>query len=93
MSIANLNDMEVQVDVSENDVLRIDLGDTAEIEVDAYLDRKFKGIVTQIANSAGSGGLIQVATEQATNFKVKIRILPESYADLNADGKFPFYPA
>ena len=92
MSIANLNDMEVQVDVSENDVLRIDLGDTAEIEVDAYLDRKFKGIVTQIANSAGSGGLIQVATEQATNFKVKIRILPESYADLNADGKFPFYP-
>lgn len=94
MSIANLNEMEVQVDVSENDVLRIDVGDTADIEVDAYLDRKFKGIVTQIANSAGSGGLLQVTTEQATNFKVKVMILESSYSDLlaNNSGKYPFYP-
>ncbi len=94
MSIANLNEMEVQVDVSENDVLRISVGDTAEVEVDAYLDRKFKGVVTQIANSAGSGGLIQVTTEQATNFKVKVRILESSYQDLLSEGssKYPFYP-
>lgn len=94
MSIANLNEMEVQVDVSENDVLRISVGDTADIEVDAYLDRKFKGIVTQIANSAGSGGLLQVTTEQATNFKVKVMILESSYSDLlaNNSGKYPFYP-
>ncbi|KRP08558.1 MAG: hypothetical protein ABR95_06060 [Sphingobacteriales bacterium BACL12 MAG-120813-bin55] len=94
MSIANLNEMEVQVDVSENDVLRISVGDTADVEVDAYLDRKFKGVVTQIANSAGSGGLIQVTTEQATNFKVKVRILESSYTDLLTAGnsKYPFYP-
>jgi len=94
MSIANLNEMEVQVDVSENDVLRIDVGDTAEIEVDAYIDRKFQGVVTQIANSAGSGGLLQVSTEQATNFKVKVRILESSYEDLlkSETNKYPFYP-
>lgn len=95
MSVADLNNMEVQVDVSENDVLRINLGDTANIEVDAYLDRKFIGLVTQIANSAGSTNLLQQATEQATNFKVKIMILPESYKDLSPaekNGKYPFYP-
>ena len=80
--------------MSENDVLRISVGDTADVEVDAYLDRKFKGVVTQIANSAGSGGLIQVTTEQATNFKVKVRILESSYTDLLTAGnsKYPFYP-
>jgi len=52
MRIANLNNMEAQVDVSENDIVRVKLGDTALIEVDAYLDRKFKGVVTQIANSS-----------------------------------------
>lgn len=95
MSVADLNNMEVQVDVSENDVLRINLGDTANIEVDAYLDRKFIGLVTQIANSAGGTSLLQQATEQATNFKVKIMILPESYKDLSPaekNGKYPFYP-
>jgi HlyD family secretion protein len=93
MSIANLSEMEVQVDVSENDVLRINIGDTADIEVDAYLDRKFTGVVTQIANSAaGAGGLLAVSNEQATNFKVKVRILPESYTDLIADNKYPFFP-
>jgi HlyD family secretion protein len=86
--------MEIQVDVSENDVLRIDVGDTAEIEVDAYMNRKFKGVVFQIANSAGSNSLLSAATEQATNFKVKIYLLPESYNDLIKEGsnKYPFYP-
>lgn len=94
MSIADLTQMEIQVDVSENDVLRIDVGDTAEIEVDAYMNRKFKGVVFQIANSAGSNSLLSAASEQATNFKVKIYLLPESYNDLIVEGsnKYPFYP-
>lgn len=79
MRIANLNDMEVNVEVNENDIVRVNLNDTAEIEVDAYLDRKFKGIVTEIANSANTVGQ---STDQVTNFSVKIRILSESYADL-----------
>jgi HlyD family secretion protein len=79
MRIANLNDMEVNVDVNENDIVRVKLNDTADIEVDAYLDRKFKGIVTEIANSANTLG---TNTDQVTNFSVKIRILQESYSDL-----------
>jgi len=79
MRIANLNNMEVNVDVNENDIVRVKLGDTALIEVDAYLNRKFKGIVTQIANSANTTG---VSADQVTNFNVKIRILQSSYQDL-----------
>ncbi|HNW70566.1 MAG TPA: efflux RND transporter periplasmic adaptor subunit [Bacteroidales bacterium] len=79
MRIANLNEMEVSVDVNENDIVRVGLNDTALIEVDAYLNRKFKGIVTEIANSAETTG---VTTDQVTNFTVKIRILRESYQDL-----------
>jgi HlyD family secretion protein len=71
--------MEVNVDVNENDIVRVKLGDTALIEVDAYLNRKFKGIVTQIANSANTTG---VSADQVTNFNVKIRILQSSYQDL-----------
>jgi HlyD family secretion protein len=80
MRIANLNEMEVNVDVNENDIVRIRLHDTAEIEVDAYLDRKFFGVVTEIANSANTTGVS--AADQVTNFPVKIRILRESYQDL-----------
>jgi HlyD family secretion protein len=79
LRIANLNNMEAQVDVSENDIVRVHLNDTALIEVDAYLGRKFKGIVSQIANSANTTG---AGTDQVTNFTVKIRMLPESYSDL-----------
>ena len=79
MRIANLKEMEVQVDVNENDIVRLNLGDTADIEVDAYAKRKFQGIVTQIANSAKTTGL---SADQVTNFEVKIRILRTSYADL-----------
>ncbi len=91
MRLANLNEMEVRVDVNENDIVRVHYGDTALIEVDAYLDRKFKGIVTQIANSANTTG---VTAEQVTNFVVKIRILQESYQDLvNANkNNAPFRP-
>lgn len=95
MSIADLSNMEVQVDVSENDVLRLSIGDTADIEVDAYLDRKFTGVVSQVANSAGGVGLAALSTEQATNFKVKVQLLTTSYADLMPEkkmDKYPFYP-
>lgn len=79
MRIADLTKMEVQVDVNENDIVRVHLGDTADITVDAFGDRKFKGIVTEIGNSANSAG---VTADQVTNFPVKILILESSYADL-----------
>lgn len=90
LRIADFSEMEAQVDVSENDILRISLGDTAIIEVDAYLDRKFKGVVTTIANSANSG--LQASTDQITNFKVTIRILRESYEALLAENPYAFRP-
>lgn len=79
MRIANLENMEVNVEVNENDIVRVSLGDTCTIEVDAYLDKKFKGIVTEISTSANTVG---VSADQITNFNVKIRILPASYADM-----------
>ncbi|OYU95457.1 MAG: efflux transporter periplasmic adaptor subunit [Bacteroidetes bacterium B1(2017)] len=82
MRIANLNDMEVSVDVNENDIIKVGMGDTAEIEVDAYPNRKFKGMVTEIANSATTSAA--TTSDQVTNFVVKIRILRSSYADLTA---------
>lgn len=95
MRIANFNSMEVQVEVSENDILRVTLGDTAEIEVDAYLDKKFKGVVTEVASSAANTsnalGQEQLTSDQVTNFIVKIRILPSSYSQL-PDQKMPFRP-
>lgn len=91
MRLANLNEMEVSVDVNENDIVRVHLKDLAVIEVDAYGDRKFNGIVTEIANSANStSGL---SAEQVTNFTVKIRIIQESYKDLiTAENPAPFRP-
>ncbi|MBL4578198.1 MAG: efflux RND transporter periplasmic adaptor subunit, partial [Flavobacteriales bacterium] len=79
MRLANLNEMEVSVDVNENDIVRVMTKDTSDIEVDAYLDRTFKGIVTEVANSANTQG---IGADQVTNFTVKIRILQESYEDL-----------
>jgi HlyD family secretion protein len=79
MRIANLNEMEAQVEVNENDIVRVSLGDTALIEVDAYLNRKFKGVVTEIATSANTTG---VSVDQVTNFNVKIHLLKDSYKDM-----------
>ena len=89
LRIANFDNMEVLVDVNENDIIRIKQGDTASIEVDAYPNRKFTGVVTQIANSAKNIGS---AIEQVTNFEVKIYILQDSYSDLSATGRNPFRP-
>lgn len=80
MRIANLNNMEVSVDVNENDIVKVSLYDTALVEVDAYNNRKFKGIVTEVANSATTSA--QTTSDQVTNFVVKIRILRSSYEDL-----------
>lgn len=80
MRIANLNNMEVSVDVNENDIVKVALNDTALIDVDAYTNRKFKGIVTEVANSATTTAT--TTSDQVTNFVVKIRILRSSYADL-----------
>ncbi|MCH2215438.1 MAG: efflux RND transporter periplasmic adaptor subunit [Flavobacteriales bacterium] len=85
MRVANLDVMEVLVDVNESDIVRVSFGDSATVEVDAYLNRKFKGIVTEIANSAKSNGS---SADQVTNFEVKVRILQNSYEDL-ADPDHP----
>ncbi len=90
MRIADLNRMEVKVEVNENDIVRVAMNDTAIIEVDAFLGEKFKGIVTEIANSANTTGL---ATDQVTNFDVKVFLLESSYKHLFDQGyKNPFRP-
>ncbi len=91
MRVANLKNMEVIVDVNENDIVKVAVGDSTIVEVDAYLKKEFKGLVTEIANSAEN----TLSTDQVTNFKVKVRILEESYKDL-LEGKpesySPFRP-
>jgi HlyD family secretion protein len=90
MRIADLNRMEVKVEVNENDIVRVAMNDTATIEVDAFLGEKFKGIVTEIANSANTAGL---ATDQVTNFDVKVFLLQSSYMHLFDQGYLnPFRP-
>jgi HlyD family secretion protein len=91
LRVANLNNMEVEVDVNENDIVKIKVGDEANVEVDAYLKKQFKGTVTSISNSASSA----LTADQVTNFKVKVRILKESYQDLlvgKPDTYSPFRP-
>jgi HlyD family secretion protein len=92
MRIANFENMEVRVDVSEGEITKVKLNDTATIEVDAYLDRKFTGIVTQVANSSKGAGSSMVSADQSTNFVVKIRILKSSYEDLLSVNQKPFLP-
>jgi HlyD family secretion protein len=92
LRIANLNEMELMVEVNENDIIRVNEGDTAMIEVDAWLNEEFTGIVTSIANSALAQGL---SVDQVTNFEVRIRILPESYQHLQKQDRphlSPFRP-
>ncbi len=91
MTISDLKNMECRIEVSENDIVRVEIGDTCEIEVDAYYNKKFKGVVSKISNSLGSGARAQVNNNEVTNFLVTVDILPESYADLK-DKQFPFRP-
>ncbi len=91
LRIADLNNMEVRVNVNENDIIRISVGDTSIIEVDSYsyMEKKFKGIVTQIANTANE----KASADAVTEFEVRIKILNSSYQDLVNDGmRYPFRP-
>lgn len=91
LRVANLAEMEVEVEVNENDIVKIAVGDSAIVEVDAYLGKEFKGIVTEISNSAAD----DLTADQVTNFDVKVKILKQSYAGL-VEGKpedfSPFRP-
>jgi len=89
MRVADLSKMEVNVEVNENDIVRVNLGDTSIIEVDAYLNRDFTGVVTEIATSAD---IIGTSVDQVTNFNVKIRILSDSYKDMIPDDNHDYSP-
>ena len=95
LRIADMANIEIRVDVGESDVPKLKLGDSAIVTVDAYNDRKFKGVVTQIASS-NNGAATQTAltntSTDVTNYKVYIRLLPESYSNLLGKGSFPFRP-
>jgi len=101
MRIANLSNMEVRVNVNENDIVRVSIGDTAEIDVDAYSSsgRKFKGIVKEIANTAAglasASGTSSVSADAVTEFEVKVKILNDSFSDLmktRSKKSYPFKP-
>ncbi len=84
MRVADMSKIEAIVDVGENDIPKVHLGDSAIVEVDAYNNRKFKGIVTQIASSIVSTAASSSSstTNDVTNYKVHIRLDPNSYKDL-----------
>ena len=83
MRVADMNVIEVRVDVGENDIVKVNIGDSADVEVDAYNNRKFKGIVTQIAASTTSSATATgSSSNDVTNYEVRIRLAPSSYSDL-----------
>jgi len=96
MRISNLSNMEVNVDVNENDINRVTLGDSATVEVDAFSGKKFRGVVTEIASSSTNVGAATTASvDQVTNFSVKVRLLAESYSTVKGGAKdlpSPFRP-
>jgi HlyD family secretion protein len=96
MRVADMSVLEVRVDVGENDVVKVHLGDSADVEVDAYNNRKFKGIVTQIASSIKSGtGASALSSTDVTQYEVRIRLDKDSYSDLlnpSRPKSFPFRP-
>lgn len=95
MRISNLSNMEVNVDVNENDINRVSLGDSATVEVDAFAGKKFRGVVTEIASSSSNVGATTTSVDQVTNFSVKVRLLAESYSSVKGGAKdlpSPFRP-
>jgi HlyD family secretion protein len=90
MTVADMSVLEVRVDVGENDIVKISIGDSADVEVDAYNNRKFKGIVTKIASSTKTS-VASLTSNDVTNYEVRIRLDKESYKDL-AGKTFPFRP-
>jgi HlyD family secretion protein len=94
MRVADMKSIEVRVDVGENDIVKVNIGDSVDVEVDAYKNRKFKGVVYQIASSVKSASSL-TSTNDVTNYEVKIRLEPSSYTDLldpSRPKKFPFRP-
>ena len=89
MMVADMSVLEVRVDVGENDIIKINIGDSADVEVDAYNNRKFKGVVTRMANSTKGSSGIMSSSNDVTNYEVRIRLDSTSYKDL-ADKPFPF---
>ncbi|HBG71564.1 MAG TPA: efflux RND transporter periplasmic adaptor subunit [Bacteroidales bacterium] len=89
LRIADMAEMEVMASVNENEVVRLSLGDTAIVDVDAYPNKKFKGIVTEIGNSANVSG---ISADQVSNFDVTIQILSSSYADMIPKGAIDYSP-
>ena len=95
LRIADMSKIEIRVDVGESDVPKVHVGDSAIVTVDAYSDRKFKGMVTQISssnNGASNVSALANTSTDVTNYKVYVRLLPESYTDLLGKGTFPFRP-
>ena len=93
MNVSDLSTMEVNVEVNESDIVRIHLGDEAEIEVDAYLGETFQGTVTEIGNTALNAGMNGFSMDQVTNFSVKVRLNRDSYDHLTeSDDDTPFRP-
>lgn len=95
LRIADMSKIEVRVDVGESDIPKVKVGDSAIVTVDAYNDRKFKGIVTQIAssnNGASTQNALANTSTDVTNYKVYVRLVPESYSDLLGKRTFPFRP-
>ncbi|RYF15941.1 MAG: efflux RND transporter periplasmic adaptor subunit [Flavobacteriales bacterium] len=95
MRISNLTSMEVNVDVNENDINRVSLGDSATVEVDAFAGKKFRGVVTEIASSSTAVGTAAASVDQVTNFSVKVRLLADSYSSVKGGAKdlpSPFRP-
>lgn len=88
LRVANLGEMEVEVEVNENDIVKVSVGDSAIVEVDAYLGKEFKGLVTEISNSAADG----LTADQVTNFDVKVKILENSYQELKEGKPENYYP-
>jgi HlyD family secretion protein len=93
MRVADMRSIEIRVDVGENDIPKVKIGDTAVVEVDAYTNRKFKGLVYKIANPITSASGAAGGSSEVTNYKVHIRLLQSSYQDLLVAGNsFPFRP-
>ena len=95
MRVADMSTMEVRVDVGENDIVKVNIGDSADVEIEAYSPRKFSGLVTQIASSTTRNATSAVTSGDVTNYEVRIRLDPATYNDLADPGrpkKFPFRP-
>ncbi|WP_410220438.1 efflux RND transporter periplasmic adaptor subunit [Pedobacter sp.] len=95
MRISNLSNMEANVDVNENDINRVSIGDSATVEIDAFSDKKFRGVVTEIASSSNAVGSATTSVDQVTNFSVKVRLSADSYEKVKGGAKdlpSPFRP-